>query len=222
MPRKRDPKLVVPCAECGAAFSTTSQRLRKAGRKHQFCNRACYRDYRKAHPAEFADFPPPLKKADPRKDLECVCAYCGKHFRRKTYNFKKGASQGPFCSRKCCGKWRSENLVGENSPAWKGGYRYEYGGAHWKIQRRKALKRDRHRCQYCGTREQDWGYELDVHHVTNDSPEKTNVLSNLVTLCRKCHSDMHNGRLTYEMVQQRQDAVRSSGMGEFEYQMTRA
>jgi hypothetical protein len=70
-------------------------------------------------------------------------------------------------------------------------------GPNWPQQRERALDRDDHECQDCGRtdaehREQDSG-GLHVHHVTKlrefEDTSEANRLSNLVTLCRSCHSD---------------------------------
>jgi len=47
------------------------------------------------------------------------CKYCNKEF--FVFPSKVKNNRGVFCSRKCFGKWRSENTKGENNPAWKGG-----------------------------------------------------------------------------------------------------
>jgi len=44
----------------------------------------------------------------------------------------------------------------------------------------KALHRDGYRCRDCGD-----DYELEVHH--RDRNRKNNKLSNLETLCKRCH-----------------------------------
>ena len=46
------------------------------------------------------------------------CDQCGKVIDRKKYDIEH--KQHLFCSRKCYGAWRSENLSGKNSPLWTG------------------------------------------------------------------------------------------------------
>ncbi|MFC6723004.1 homing endonuclease associated repeat-containing protein [Halobium palmae] len=69
-------------------------------------------------------------------------------------------------------------------------------GPNWSTQRQKALTRDGHECQRCGVSEEnqrengDGG--LHVHHIKKrrlfaDATE-ANKLSNLISLCRQCHS----------------------------------
>lgn len=61
--------------------------------------------------------------------------------------------------------------------------------AAWSRIRRKALARDRYRCQKCGrTRDQEkaiTGKDLHVHH--KDGESTNDALENLETLCADCH-----------------------------------
>jgi DEAD/DEAH box helicase domain-containing protein len=64
-----------------------------------------------------------------------------------------------------------------------------YYGAGWPAQRDAARARDEYRCQVCGAPE-----GAEQHHVHHkipfrrfESPERANQLSNLVTLCARCH-----------------------------------
>jgi DEAD/DEAH box helicase domain-containing protein len=65
-----------------------------------------------------------------------------------------------------------------------------YYGLNWNVQRNRARARDGYICQVCGVPEQDRNH--DVHHKipfrTFASYKQANQLSNLVTLCRPCHS----------------------------------
>lgn len=68
-------------------------------------------------------------------------------------------------------------------------------GQNWDEQRRRALSRDRYRCQYCGLTTGEAGDspkdQLQVHHIVPirrfDEPELGNHLLNLITLCPECH-----------------------------------
>lgn len=72
---------------------------------------------------------------------------------------------------------------------------------NWSRQRERAKRRDQCRCQDCGATDgehhAEYGRGLDVHHKTPyrefDDPEQANELSNLVTLCRRCHNRRHQG-----------------------------
>jgi len=77
----------------------------------------------------------------------------------------------------------------------------ELDSARWHAVREKALRRDGHKCQQCGRRD-----KLDVHHKKQKSihPKLAYTLSNLVTLCEKCHMAWHKkhgfGKHSYQEV----------------------
>ena len=77
-------------------------------------------------------------------------------------------------------------LVGERNPSWRGGPLCY--GPDWREQRRKALRRDGYSCVFCGTSEKENG--CDVHHIIPYRFSHSNKLSNLVTLCVKCHRSL--------------------------------
>lgn len=58
-----------------------------------------------------------------------------------------------------------------------------------------VLYRDDYKCRHCNKRE-----TLDPHHVVFRSAGGSNRCNNLLTLCRKCHDDIHDGRLRVEVV----------------------
>lgn len=55
--------------------------------------------------------------------------------------------------------------------------------------RRLVHERDGDACVLCG-----WPYGLDCHHVIFRSGGGEDVSTNLITLCRKCHSIYAHGR----------------------------
>ena len=190
--RTKDISLTVTCPQCEKIFQTTRQRILNATLTGlSFCSKACSSKYKFLRGIN----KPPIKKAKPENDIVLPCSYCGKPCHRKPSEIHNHIKYGPFCDHICYGKWRSENLAGENSSCWKGGYTLDYGGSHWKRQRNNARKRDNYTCKDCGITEQSWGYKLDVHHIipydTFEDPEIANRLENLVTLCRNCHAKRH-------------------------------
>lgn len=191
MPRKPDPLLNVVCPQCGKAFRTTRQRRQNSIQTGlNFCSMTCAARYRAEHGIAL----PPRRKPKQGNTVVKPCSYCGKPITRQRYEIESRSKFGPFCNHICYGQWRIENLAGENSPSWKGGYELWYDG-NWKSQRAKARKRDNHTCQECGRTAQSWGYALDVHHIVDydcfDNPKQANRLENLVTLCRNCHAKRH-------------------------------
>jgi len=62
-----------------------------------------------------------IASSPPRKSkkIKLICQQCGKEFYTYFSRIKWGG--GKFCSKKCSGQWRSENLRGEKNWSWKGG-----------------------------------------------------------------------------------------------------
>ena len=75
---------------------------------------------------------------------------------------------------------------GEDHWWWKDGTGgSDYPDDFW-FARKIARERDDFTCRVCGITEEECGRELDVHH--RDSDKTNNELSNLLSLCRSCHS----------------------------------
>lgn len=71
----------------------------------------------------------------------------------------------------------------EETEATRGSYEYE----KW---RKNILKRDNYTCYYCGSNK-----KLHVHHIQPFSmfPELRLIEENGITLCSKCHIQIHSG-----------------------------
>lgn len=96
-----------------------------------------------------------------------------------------------------------EEYTGEEHWSWSGGHANYYGPS-WKQRRRDTIERDGEQCVRCGmTRRehrQKYDRDLHVHHITraedyrdesgNIDDLEANDLSNLLTLCFQCHSDI--------------------------------
>lgn len=125
--------------------------------------------------------------------LKKPCAYCGKIF-----SSKKSFQDRPYCSVECsrAAIKSSGKLAKENNPAWRGGS-ISYRGPNWEKQRLKARNRDNNTCQLCGKTSNK--ISLPVHHIVPfrefgiENYKKANELSNLITLCPKCHSRVDRG-----------------------------
>lgn len=81
----------------------------------------------------------------------------------------------------------------ENHPRWQGGKSFEPYGFEFDEQLKESIRqRDNHICQLCGVPERECFEKLHCHHIDYD---KDNCLpSNLISLCRSCHSQTNNNR----------------------------
>ncbi len=93
-------------------------------------------------------------------------SFKGRHFSPKT-EFKEG------------------DLIGEKHPNWRGGYS-PYGFEFNKKLKELIRKRDNYTCQECKFTEKQLGYTLSVHHI--DFNKKNNEPTNLISLCKSCHT----------------------------------
>jgi len=124
---------------------------------------------------------------------EVMCDTCGKMIKRPKGHRER--TKRNFCDRECYHVALEDDFSGQDNPRWRGGYEPYYGPS-WHPQRRKALERDDHECQDCKlTREkhyEQYDTDLEVHHITPirtfADTSKANELSNLITLCKSCHT----------------------------------
>ena len=83
---------------------------------------------------------------------------------------------------------QNPSLSNPNVKSW--GYQKgpNYGFANTKA---RVLNRDGYQCQYCKTKKK--GTRLEVHHIIYRSHNGSDEAENLITLCHKCHKDLHDG-----------------------------
>lgn len=86
----------------------------------------------------------------------------------------------------------SDKLSGSNHPNWKGGItdrskRVQKEYREWKKQ---VFERDNHTCQLCGSRK-----KIVAHHIKSFTkyPELAHDINNGITLCERCHKEIHWG-----------------------------
>lgn len=87
--------------------------------------------------------------------------------------------------------------MGEKNPAWKGGKSFEKYTLDWNNDFKDSIrKRDNYICQECGIHQdelsENWHKKLDVHHI--DYNKKNCDPSNLISLCRECHTKTNFNR----------------------------
>lgn len=133
-----------------------------------------------------------------RTKITKICDFCEDKF-----IVNKTNSDQKYCSRKCFEKSHSERMSGESNPSYIDGRskkKRSYRGEDWKEQRKKCYKRDDYTCQKCNRKcvgrrdlnENNSDLLIQCHHVTPYSEGGSNKLSNLITLCVKCHTKIHN------------------------------
>lgn len=189
----------VVCQMCNKTFGISPRRARRE-QKQVFCSRACKSKWASLHRSGANSC---HWKGD---ELLVACATCGKEKRTESMHLRRNKQH--FCCRKCRGTWLSLHASGENSPFWKGG-EVEYRGPNWNQQQRAARKRDGYKCRHCGKVQKKNGRALDVHHIkpfrefgyipgTNDNYLQANALTNLITLCNRCHKKAEHYKIAIQ------------------------
>lgn len=67
-----------------------------------------------------------------------------------------------------------------------------YHSQAWRKLRRQALERDKHLCQVC-LQHNELTFADTVHHIKpiRQSEAEKLSLNNLISVCRKCHNELH-------------------------------
>ncbi len=177
------------CLICQNKFSTCLSDIKRG--RDKYCSRKCYYKSRigiKRSEETIAK----MREAQKGKkshswrggEISLYCLICKKEFKVKIC--KKDTAK--FCSKKCHGKWDSENLIGEKARTWKGGLtpinkliRSLEKSRKWA---REIKERDNFICQICYVR----GGILRSNHIKkfSDYPELRLSLNNGITICKNC------------------------------------
>lgn len=181
---------VINCTNCNKEFYRNKYNIENFD--NHFCSKKCNNEWLKEN----------AKKGEehPRYNQEVVyCSYCGEP---KMVNQFKLNQKYHYCNVDCMSKHFVGLVCGENHPQWKGGGLYY--GPNWKKVRAEARERDNYTCQRCGLHEDELGHALPVHHIVplreHDSWVEANVLSNLVSLCPRCHGIVEQHGMDFEFV----------------------
>lgn len=86
---------------------------------------------------------------------------------------------------------KNPSLINEKVKHWgyQKGFNYEYSS-----RRSAILHRDNYTCQCCGTK----NTRLEVHHIIYRTNGGSNDETNLITLCKECHTKVHKGVITID------------------------
>jgi len=179
------------CKQCGKEFEATG--------RSKFCSKSCITLY-------------VWDNKRKRTRVKRICERCGKEYFLAGY-YKDDKKRGKYCSRECyltannerakrhiceiCGK-EFIKLSGYKThirvcskPCYN-----KMIEKQWKNAREATLKRDDYTCQICGEKEgrlrNGKPIKLEVHHLDETgsnikSKDMNNRLSNLITLCHRCH-----------------------------------
>jgi len=109
-----------------------------------------------------------------------------------------GMTKCPECGKSYDTEWALRLHWGHShdkpAPWWRERENAERDGKWWEYQRNKRLEIDNHTCQKCSHDGSD--YMLVVHHITPfnefDNDSFPHHLSNLVTLCNRCHNSVES------------------------------
>lgn len=144
-------------------------------RTAKYCSPPCYRASTRGRPSPN------------RNRVTRSCSWCGEDVTRPASDFH---SERTFCNHTCMGEWQSEFMVGENHPRWRGGRSAVGYGLYWRPMRRLVIERSGGLCEECARAPFE-----EVHHRIPircfDEPARANTPSNLVALCKKCHTAAH-------------------------------
>jgi len=93
---------------------------------------------------------------------------------------------------------KKDKYLGENNPNWRGGISDNPYPQDWTEYLREGIRqRDGYICQICGIHESELKCKikkLHVHHIESRTVGG-NAPNNLITLCDKCHSKFHDGKI---------------------------
>jgi len=137
-----------------------------------------------------------IKRSDicgKRRRWVCLCD-CGNETIVTTHELTSGHTRSCTCLQKEKARKHATELAKiqkkEKHPSWKGGFNSSYDRVIWSDRfRSKIRKRDKFSCQICGKER----IGLDIHHI--DENTQNCKEDNLITLCRKCHRNVHTGNL---------------------------
>lgn len=182
------------CLMCGAAFTCWMSQVANGGGK--FCSYRCMGDAKKGTPSYERTLEHKAKMSELVKERDLS-------LQRQRFIAINAAKKGKTLEELYGDKAKAlremrRKQIGDKNPNWKGGVdrnKYPYG--YYKL-RQVVLERDGFRCANCHVtheheRENDpFKRGLTIHHIDYD--KNNNVMSNLITTCKRCNSTANGKR----------------------------
>lgn len=171
--------VTVNCKQCGKEKTV----IPAVAKTFRFCSVRCRADWRSANW---------LGDKHPRwtgGDREKICKQCGETFRIREGQPITTFKKQKFCSKPCADKG-GLRYSGKDHPNYRDDalrLSRSHGHHKWQV---AVLSRDRETCQHCGAS----GVEMHAHHIKSfkDHPELRYEVSNGITLCYRCHWNVHS------------------------------
>lgn len=209
-------QVTVPCTLCGKPVTKTRSMVQERNfccREHQFewrrnrlevtcdyCGKSLSRPPSLVRSTNFCDAQCRDAWESANRRVELACDWCGMPIVRPKSRLEWVGHH--FCSKECTNLWRSQRYSGSGSPHWRGGTsRLPYGPDYTDDLRETIRLRDGHICAMCGSPAKC------VHHIDDD--KFNNNPSNLITLCRSCHSSITRSRRESSLRSFFQDLIES-------------
>jgi len=82
-------------------------------------------------------------------------------------------------------------------------YQEYLNSKEWKDKREERLQIDNYRCVICKSK-----YNLQIHHLTYERIKEENILTDLITLCGKCHQERHKDKVEKKEIRKKKHKER--------------
>ena len=125
-----------------------------------------------------------------------TCAYCSCPIDRWNYQLKESVRH--FCNAFCKGKFSSLHKIADKACNWKGGVYSTIArtltNSRYRRIRALVIEMDNTMCQLCHSSK-----KLEVHHIIEKgkNPALIYDITNLITLCKKCHCHIMGNETEY-------------------------
>lgn len=198
----------IPCPMCGNPFKPYKWIGEKAGVKI-YCSRECADKAMIGRPSTNPDYVPQeirkiireLYPTTPVKELARILDMNPVTVRSVAYN--EGVRYSPQIYRQLVHEAARAYMLRHNPSFRPRPYRIKHPndrGPNWYKQRQRTLIRDGYRCQICNKRIGRYARDYGVHHIRPfrefaGDYVSANQLSNLITLCLRCHGRVERGKL---------------------------